>query len=403
MIVEPTGISTIQNTINFDNHGFNSGELVTYDYQTTQISGISTANQYYVLKLDDDSFRLCDAGIGGTISSNYERGNYETLNSVGSGYQYFSYPNISVSIKYTTAGIGSTTQEIKELVTTPVVKGSIIDGYVYEGGTGYGSTIINYENKPTITVQNGKLAQLTPVVAAGKIASVSVSYEGTQYYSVPDLIVSGNGTGAELRAIVSDGKISEVKVINPGIGYSTSNTRIEVVAAGQNTFIDPQIRKLTVNDNHERFSTGEVLLTGNNKLQYSVSKYFTTLRNSFSEKSNLLSGIIGWAYDGNPIYGPYAYTNPENTSSGLKTLTSGYSSSLSNIDDRPSGFDLGFFVEDYKFDGSGDLDEYNGRYEKNDEFPNGVYAYHATINEFPYFIGNKYRSELVFDSNESIV
>ena len=399
LIVKPIGISTIQNTINFDNHGFNSGELVTYDYQTTQISGISTANQYYVLKLDDDSFRLCDAGIGGTISSNYERGNYETLDSVGSGYQYFSYPNISVSIKYTTAGIGSTTQEIKELVTTPVVKGSIIDGYVYEGGTGYGSTIINYENKPTITVQNGKLAQLTPVVAAGKIASVSVSYEGTQYYSVPDLIVSGNGTGAELRAIVSDGKISEVKVINPGIGYSTSNTRIEVVAAGQNTFIDPQIRKLTVNDNHERFSTGEVLLTGNNKLQYSVSKYFTTLRNSFSEKSNLLSGIIGWAYDGNPIYGPHAYTNPENTSSGLKTLTSGYSSSLSNIDDRPSGFDLGFFVEDYKFDGSGDLDEYNGRYEKNDEFPNGVYAYHATINEFPYFIGNKYRSELVFDSN----
>ena len=38
-------------------------------------------------------------------------------------------------------------------------------------------------------------------------------------------------------------------------------------------------------------------------------------------------------------------------------------------------------------------------YEKNDDFPNGVYAYHATIDEFPYFIGNKYRSEPVFDSN----
>ena len=62
-------------------------------------------------------------------------------------------------------------------------------------------------------------------------------------------------------------------------------------------------------------------------------------------------------------------------------------------------FGVGFFVEDYKFDGSGDLDEYNGRYERNDDFPNGVYAYHATIDEFPYFIGNKYRSEPVFDSN----
>ena len=398
LIVKPTGISTIQNTINFDNHGFNSGELVSYDYQTTQISGISTTNQYYVLKLDDDSFRLCDAGIGGTITSNYERGNYETLDSTGSGYQYFSYPNISVSIKYTTAGIGSTTQELKELVTTPVVKGSIIDGYVYEGGTGYGSTIINYENKPTITVQNGKLAQLNPVVVDGKISSVSVSYGGTEYYSVPDLVVSGTGIGAELRAIVSDGKISEVKVINAGIGYSSSNTIVEVIASGQNVFIDPQIRKLTVNDNHERFSTGEVLLSGNNKLQYSVSKYFTALRNSFLEDSGSRSGIIGWAYDGNPIYGPYGYPNPE-TALGVELLTSGYSSSISNVVDRPSGFDVGFFVEDYKFDGSGDLDEYNGRYERNDDFPNGVYAYHATIDEFPYFIGNKYRSEPVFDSN----
>ena len=106
-----------------------------------------------------------------------------------------------------------------------MVKGSIIDGYVYEGGTGYGSTVINYENKPTITVQNGKLAQLNPVVVDGKISSVSVSYGGTEYYSVPDLVVSGTGIGAELRFIVSDGKISEVKVINAGIGYSSSNTK----------------------------------------------------------------------------------------------------------------------------------------------------------------------------------
>ena len=45
----------------------------------------------------------------------------------------------------------------------------------------------------------------------------------------------------------------------------------------------------------KRFSTGEVLLSGNNKLQYSVSKYFTTLRNSFLEDSGSRSGIIGWA------------------------------------------------------------------------------------------------------------
>ena len=53
-----------------------------------------------------------------------------------------SYPEISVSIKYSTTGIGSTTQEKKDLIITPVVKGKIVDTYVYENGTGYGSTVL---------------------------------------------------------------------------------------------------------------------------------------------------------------------------------------------------------------------------------------------------------------------
>ena len=114
-----------------------------------------------------------------------------------------------------------------------MVKGNIIDGYVYESGVGYGSTILNYEDNPTINIQNGKLAQLTPTVIGDKITNVSISYEGIEYYSVPDLVVSGSGTGAELRAIVNNGIISEVKVLNQGIGYSASNTSIEVVSPGK--------------------------------------------------------------------------------------------------------------------------------------------------------------------------
>ena len=62
-------------------------------------------------------------------------------------YQYFKYPDISVSIKYNTVGFGTTTQQYQELITTPVVKGSIVDAYVYESGTGYGSTILNLKKK----------------------------------------------------------------------------------------------------------------------------------------------------------------------------------------------------------------------------------------------------------------
>ena len=40
----------------------------------------------------------------------------------------------------------------------------------------------------------------------------------------------------------------------------------------------------------------------------------------------------------------------------------------------------GFFIEDFQYhEGHGDLDEYNGRYIINYDFPEGTYAYFCTI------------------------
>ena len=52
---------------------------------------------------------------------------------------------------------------------------------------------------------------------------------------------------------------------------------------------------------------------------------------------------------------------------------------------------------------NGDLDEHNGRFAKTPEFPDGVYAYYATIDvngnpEFPYFVGDSYRSNTLSDN-----
>ena len=408
LTVKSSGISTTQNTINFKNHGFNDGDLITYDYETSPITGILTTNQYYVLKVNDDSFRLSDAGIEGVDTSNFDRRNYSKITSTGSGYQYFSYPDISVSIRYNPVGFGSTTQTYQDLSLTPVVKGSIIDAYVYEGGTGYGSTILNYEKKPTLSVKTGKNAIVSPVIINGTIKNVYVDYPGVEYHSIPELIVTdstGSGTGAELRAIISDNKISSVKIVNPGIGYSESSTSIKVVSSGNGAFVESKVRKLTVNDSSldGRFPSGKVLLVGNDKLQYSVSKYFSELRDSFLESSKDISKIIGWAYDGNPIYGPYGTIDPNNIGSDIKELSSGYTIDISKVTDRPSGFNPGYFVDDYVYTNNGDLDEHNGRYEINKDFPNGIYAYHATVNSFgdptfPYFMGNTYNSKLVLEN-----
>jgi hypothetical protein len=407
LIVNTSGISTSNYSINFKNHGFSDGELVTYTYETSSISGLSSTKQYYVLKLDEDSFRVCDAGVGGTYKTNYENKNYVNLSSIGSGYQIFSYPPISLSVTYTSLGI-STNAYRGEINATPVVKGEISGVYVYESGSDYGSDIINVKNPPKIQIKNGKSAQLRPIINYGQIYGVQIQYSGSEYYSVPDLTVIGNGSGASLRAIVTNGKIVEVIVVNSGSGYDFENTSILVTPSGKNAKFDVSIRSLTVNNSYKygiqeslyRSPASQVITKSTNNLQYYICGYYQDLLDYFGDDGIDHSPIIGWAYDGNPIYGPYGYEDPNDIDSSPKLLQPGYSSIL--VSNRPANFTSGFFLEDYRYTGTGDLDEYNGRYCKTPEFPNGVYAYFAVVEQnpsgdyvgkFPYFVGDCYRSE----------
>ena len=409
--VLPIGISTTNSTITFTNHGFESGELVTYNYETTAISGLSSSKQYYVIKSNNDTFKLADAGIGGTFRDNYERGKYVSFTSSGSGYQIFNYPEINLNIGYSAVGLGST--QVKGLITaTPIVRGKIVGTYVYEKGSDYGSNILNFHKKPSVTIKNGKNAQFNPIILNGRIVDVAIQYSGSEYYSVPDIEVSGIGTGATLRPVVVNNKITDIIVVNSGAGYSTSNTTISVKSAGSGAIFDPQVRSLSVNNNalyngidDTTSQSNEIIISSNNNLQYFVSGYSEIIQNEFNDTGVNHSPIIGWAYDGNPIYGAYGYEDPsKKTSSAIKKLTSGYTVSTSNIENRPSGFSEGFFVEDYKFTNSGDLDRYNGRFCITDDFPQGIYAYFATsiidpnnnkVGSFPYFIGDRYRSKFV--------
>ena len=122
------------------------------------------------------------------------------------------------------------------------------------------------------------------------------------------------------------------------------------------------------------------------------------------------SPIIGWAYDGNPIYGPYGYSRSNGGS--IVLMKSGYKLNSSRLNGPPTSiYPLGFFVEDYTYYETNDdsyLDRNNGRFCVTPEFPNGTYAYFATINpsnvessgpfenykipQFPYLIGDKYKS-----------
>ena len=400
--VKTSGISTIFNSVQFDNHNFNDGDIVRYETTGTNVGGLSTTNSYYVIKNDSNSFHLADAGIGATISENYNRKKYVQFSSVGSGYHIFKYPDIevSVNVSYGNTFVGVVT-------ATPSVKGHIIDAYLYEPGTGYGSTIVNFEKKPLITIKNGKSAEAKALIKNGKIQSVDVLSSGSEYYSVPDIVVKGDGTGAVLKANIVNQKLVSITVINGGIGYVQETTSISIVASGTGAILEANVRSLEINQQFEKQS--EVLVETLNDLKYAFVGYSTSIfSTNYGDTGLAHSPIIGWAYDGNPIYGPYGFSDPENIASPITLMNSGYSLQTSSIIDRPSAYAAGYFIEDHQFTSTGTLDIHNGRICKTPEFPKGTYAYfvgvstdpstNTLIPQYPYFIGNTYRSQYVDDN-----
>lgn len=114
------------------------------------------------------------------------------------------------------------------------------------------------------------------------------------------------------------------------------------------------------------------------------------------------SPLIGFAYDGFPIYGAYAYTNTDGTG-GFSRMKSSYQ--LKSMTTRTNGpavnttYPLGYFREDYEYiahpSDPSYLDEHNGRICKTPEYPNGIYCYFATVNQqwnsaYPYVVGPTY-------------
>ena len=123
--------------------------------------------------------------------------------------------------------------------------------------------------------------------------------------------------------------------------------------------------------------------------------------------SNQHSPLIGFAYDGFPIYGAYAYKNTDGTGGITRMKSSFQYRNISTRTQYANGttvtpgpavnttYPLGYFREDYEFvlDTNSDyLDEHNGRFCVTPEYPNGTYCYFATVDEhwnsrYPYVVG----------------
>ena len=125
--------------------------------------------------------------------------------------------------------------------------------------------------------------------------------------------------------------------------------------------------------------------------------------------SSMHSPLIGFAYDGYPIYGAYGNQNTNGTGPIVRMKSSYSLRSITVRNTSPTGasvtagptvsstYPLGYFREDYQYNPTSVatpdyLDEHNGRFCVTPEYPNGTYCYFATVDAnwnsaYPYVVG----------------
>lgn len=119
------------------------------------------------------------------------------------------------------------------------------------------------------------------------------------------------------------------------------------------------------------------------------------------------SPIVGWAFDGLPIYGPYGYSNATSTASEVVRIQSGWEVDTRTrgtgnpVEDAgPGGKPTGQFINDFKVSASagasGFTDSFNMRYAVTKDSNTPIWHYVTTIDAnsnpvFPYHVGGGIR------------
>ena len=401
---------------------------------------------------------ISGGGGSGATATVVVDGSLTDIEVTNGGSGYTSSPLVSI------VGGGGSGASATAIVTKGVVSRILINnggsGYTSQplvtivGGGGQGATGIasvrggirkvnissggaSYTSVPTISLSSGQGAVAQAIVNNGRIISIAIIAAGSGYTTAPEVIIQGDGFGAVAKATIDTdgenaGRVTGIEIINRGIGYTQGLTSIGLNSIGKDAKFTANVFEWTYNlQETANFDNAQGTLFEGLNIQYGgeYSHISNPQRLRYLLGDNLFvngiglikeqdaslehSPIIGWAYDGNPIYGPYGYLDPTDQSSEISRVRSSYALKPNLVYDEdtnivPARIDgpslnvdpAGTYIDDYQYNfGSGDLDQYNGRFCKTPEFPNGRYCYFISIDAtedgnpvFPYVLGPSYNS-----------
>ena len=180
--------------------------------------------------------------------------------------------------------------------------------------------------------------------------------------------------------------LGNVGVAIDGVPFRSTNSGNTTILGGK-----------VYTDNSAAYPVRKFFMDGSGVIGTDGAFYYQTSPTKLIQSAEIAhSRIIGFAFDGLPIYGPYGYINPDANLGGVKIMTSSYQLKKQH---RANGtIPDGTFIEDFEYvAGSGDLDEHNSRFCITPEYPGGIQAYFVTVDpdrplfpKYPYIIGPTY-------------
>ncbi len=241
-------------------------------------------------------------------------------------------------------------------------------------------------DKTEITTGKGAAITLTYDIY-GKVLTATVTDGGNYYFDTPTLRVedsSERGKGCLLRCTndSTTGVITSVEIISGGMDYNPATTSVFVQTIGSGCEAEAFVQFYNYNKPEEVYNDADLLFDPNNGFlykdsegvnsQYAYVQFPRLLKRDPTDPVALTaepethSPILGWAYDGNPIYGPYVWKNGKNASGGVFEAFSGYVLPPDRDNIIPGGepvgstrvgsnppsvatYPMGTFVQDYEF------------------------------------------------------
>jgi hypothetical protein len=198
-------------TISYNTHRLVTGDAVVYNNGGgTSVSGLTSNNTYYVIKVDNNNIQLASSLL------NAQNGTYITI-TTGSGTDHTLTLTTGSAIGKAVLGTG----------------GEVVGYSIDNPGIGYSNANITIVDNNEVSPGSG--AVLTADLSVGNVNTLQSNVEllavpgsievikvvnGGSGYGAATVNILGDGTGATAQAICSGGQVVGVIVTNPGYGYT---------------------------------------------------------------------------------------------------------------------------------------------------------------------------------------